>query len=126
MSKLIKRDRDEAVIKADFILYLSREMLFNNPPGHNINRYRKHHKCQKVRYSSKVLSILNRMEDLEGSKYQCSGGKDRAVAIKLGEIVRYVWRSDVLTEAEYDQRVKQDRRKLSSLRKKHQRNVGSI
>ena len=115
-----KRGREDSVINARFDVYLARDICFNNPPGRNIKRYRKFTKAQKVPYRGEVLDRLNALEDGFHSKYVESG--IRAVAIKLDNKIRYVWRCDVLTEAEFQIERKSS---VSALRKKQQRDVGN-
>lgn len=123
MARDLKRDRPDSIIKSKLQLYLANDMLFNNPPGYNAKSYRAGTKCEKVIYNSYILRYLNNMEDHPNSKYV--SGKTRAVAVSLDGMVRYMWRDDVLTEAEYAKKVELDRRRISLLRQKQRGNVDS-
>lgn len=115
------KHRDPRVIKAVFDVWLSRDMLFNNPPGRNLKIYRKHTKAQKIKYTSKICRYLDRMEEKEFSVH----GADRTgVAIKLDGKTRYVWREDVLSEKEFSEVKERQKSGIRALRKKSRRNVG--
>lgn len=105
--------RDSRIVKAEFDVWLAREMSFNNPPGFNIRRYRKYARGKKVKYTPSMLSYLDRMEQSDHTGKAC-----RAVAIELGGKIRYVWRSDLLTRKEYDKVQEKQRSGLGMLRKK--------
>ena len=105
--------RDPRVVKAVFDVWLTSDMIFNNPPGQNLKNYRKHTKAKKVRYTKKIIAYLDRMEDKD------IGQGDRvAVAIRLDDKVRYVWRERVLSKNEYDAIKAQQSYRLRMLRKK--------
>jgi hypothetical protein len=89
--------RDSRTIQAEFDVWLSRELIFNRPPGYNIKKYPKFYKAKKIKYTGSVLKYLDRMEN------KGLGDRGRAVAIFLDGMIRYVWRSDVLSRKEYDE-----------------------
>jgi hypothetical protein len=113
--------RDPRVIKASFDVWLNRDMLFNNPPGMNIKIYRKYTKAKKIRYTRKIQFYLDKMED---AYFKHEHLRKVAVAIKLDDIVRYVWREDVLSEKEYDEINEKQRKSLGILCKNTRRDVG--
>jgi hypothetical protein len=115
--------RDQRVIDSQFDIWLARDLLFNNPPGVNFRRYPKYSKAKKVKYTRVILRYLDKME--KTGEVLDMGDRGRAVAIELGGMLRYVWRVDLLTEAEYDEAKKRQAPKLASLRKKLRRNVGT-
>lgn len=90
-------DRDSRTIKAEFDVWLSRELIFNQPPRYNIKKYPKFYKAKKIKYTSNILKYLDRMESKNFN------GRYRAVAIYLDGMVRYVWRNDLLSRKEYDE-----------------------
>lgn len=112
-------DRDHRTIKAEFDVWLAREMLFNHPPRQDVRKYPKFYKAKKVKYTKQILRYLDRMEAKEFEDHRC-----RAVAIYLDGMVRYVWRSDLLSQKEYDDVQKKQRHGLGILRQKLGRNVG--
>jgi len=113
--------RDPRTVNASFDVWLARDLLFNDPVKREIRRYERFTMARKVRYSGKILRYLDRMEDTIGA---INEGKGRAVAIKLGGMVRYLWRVDVLTAEEYDEVKKGQGAKLRDFRKKHRGHVG--
>ena len=117
-------ERDPRTIKAVFNVWLSRDMLFNNPhpgkPGSNTKKYKKYTKAEKVKYSNEIIRRLNDWEE----KYFEESGGDRCVAIRLDGIVRYMWRRDVLTEAEYGRIQEKQKAGISVIRSKLKRDVG--
>lgn len=111
--------RDDRVVKAEFDVWLARDMFFNNPPGLNIRKYSIYTIAKKVKYTRAILRYLDRMEGKSRSR-----GGDHAVAIKLGGKIRYVWRKDLLSKKEYDAIKKKQGAKLGVLRKKLRGDVG--
>lgn len=111
-------ERDRRTIDSEFDVWLSRDMLFNTPPGLNIRKYSKYTKAKKIKYTRMILRYLDRMEEV-GFR----GRKCRAVAIRLGKIIRYVWRSDLLSRREYEEIQKEQRLGLEVLRKKQRGSV---
>lgn len=87
--------RDKRLCDAVFDVWLSRDMTFNSQDGFII--FAKHTKAKKIKYDYAIELYLDNMEN-KSVLYDASFG--RAVAIELGGMVRYVWRSDVLTEEE--------------------------
>lgn len=118
----IERDRPQAVIKARIKVRLARDMDFNNPPGRNIKRYVKYTQAEKVPYNSAIMAYLNSMEDSLFSEYKESGV--RAVAIFLDGMIRYVWRSDLLTEEEFENGRKARASSVAKVLSKSVKNVG--
>jgi hypothetical protein len=90
---------DERLITAEFEVRLARDMLFNNPPGQHYKKYSIYTKASKVKYNGKIQQYLYDMEQNE-NHYASKIG--RAVAIKLDGLTRFVWRSDLLSEDEYN------------------------
>lgn len=125
MARDLKRGRFSSVIKAKLVLFLSRDMLFNNPPRYNAKMYRMGTRCEKVSYTDEHLRYLNDMEDKGEQRFTADGKPIRAVAIKLDKKIRYVWRDEVMTEREYHEKSKLDIERISLLRKKQNGNVGS-
>lgn len=113
--------RDPRLVKASFDVWLSRSMIFNNPPGNNIKVYRQYTKAEKVKYTNKIQIYLDRMEN---NWFKCEHNRRTAVAIKLDSIVRYVWREDVLSKKEYDEIKEKQQTNLRILFKKSRGNVG--
>lgn len=109
------------VARATFPVWLSRDMAFNDPQEKVVKKYHKFTKAEKVKYTKKIEQYLSEMED----KPKLFGDTDsgRAVAIKLDGRVRYVWRADVLTEAEYNEVKKRHRVGVDMLRQKLNRPV---
>lgn len=87
--------RDKCLCDAVFDVWLSKDMTFNSQNGFIV--FAKHTKAKKIKYDYAIESYLDNMEN-KSVLYDASFG--RAVAIELGGMVRYVWRSDVLTEEE--------------------------
>jgi len=114
----VMQDRNEKLVKAEFDVWLSRDMSFNNPPGRHIHTYHKYVKAKKVKYTKKIQKCLDRMESKRGT------GRGRAVAIKLGGNIRYVWRSDLLSKKEYNEIQEEQRSKLGVFCKKLRGDVG--
>ncbi len=77
-------------------LWTSRDLLFV-VKGKGITTIHKYTKCRKPRYDTKIRRYLDRMED---SRDDLPSAK--AVCVDLAGQLRYVWRTDVLTESEYD------------------------
>ena len=105
--------RDSRIEKAEFEVWLAREMCFNNPPGLNIRTYGRYTKAKKVKYTPKMMRYLDNMERTDVRNVGCN-----AVVIELGGKLRYVWRSDLFTRKEYDEIQKEQRSRLGALRKK--------
>lgn len=116
-------EHNPKTIKAVFDVWLSREMVFNNPTGRNLKKYPKYYKSGKIKYTKRILSYLYNMEDAEYDDHPDQG---RAVAIKIDGLIRYVWRSDVLIKKEYDEIQKKQRAGFGVLCKKLGRNVGKV
>lgn len=106
---------DERVIRAEFPVWLARDLLFNNPPGQNHKRYEMHTMAKKVKYTNKMLDYLYKME---ASSHFYDPKFGRAVAIELDGMIRFVWRADLLTEEAYENVKKQRIGKLKDLVKK--------
>jgi len=120
----VARTRDSRIVAAEFDVYLSRDLRFNDPEKREIGTYSEHTRARKVRYTSEMLRKLDRMED----RRMFTDPQDpsvRAVAIHLDGRLRYVWRTDLLTEKEFDgvQR-EQKETALRVLRKKSRGSVG--
>lgn len=115
------RKRDSRIVKASFDVWLSRSMLFNNPPGRNIKRYRQYTKAEKVKYTKKIEMYLDKMES---DWFKREHENRTAVAIKLDGIIRYVWREDLLSEKQYDEIKEKHQAGLRILCKNTGRNVG--
>ncbi len=115
------RKRDPRIVKAVFDVWLSRSIIFNNPPGNNIKAYAQYTRAEKVKYTNKIQIYLDRME-YEWFKHKHE--KRISVAIKLDNIIRYVWREDVLSKKEYDEVKERQQTNLRMLFKKSKRNVG--
>lgn len=115
------RKRDPRIVKAVFDVWLSRSIIFNNPPGNNIKVYAQYTRAEKVKYTNKIQIYLDRMED-EWFKHKHE--KRISVAIKLDNIIRYVWREDILSKKEYDEVKERQQTNLRMLFKKSKRNVG--
>ena len=114
-------ERDPRTIKAKFDVWLARDMLFRDPKSKQVKRFEKHTKAFKIRYDTRILRYLDRMENHYGED---SAEMGRAVAINLDGMIRYVWRKDVLTEAEYNEARKRQRSKFGAFRKKLRGDVG--
>jgi hypothetical protein len=121
--------RDPRLVEAVFYVWLSKEMIFNNP-GKGVKRYPKNTKAEKVKYNKKILRYLDRMEEKVDSVIRADGVSiedlGRAVAIKMDGLVRYVWRSDLMTEREFDEKRTAQKKKLGMLRKKPRRTVDKV
>lgn len=115
------RERDSRLVKASFDVWLSRSMIFNNPPGMNLKTYKKYTKTKKVKYTRKIEMYLDKMEN---NWFKCEHENRTAVAIKLDGIIRYVWREDLLSEKEYDEIRKKHQDGLRILCKNTRGNVG--
>lgn len=99
-------------------LWTSRDMTYNNPiatkkRSKGFYVIKKHTECCKATYTSEVKARLRKMENEVNRR-----AGDRPVAVLLDGLVRYMWRSDVLTEEEYAEVRKVARDKLKLLRKK--------
>ena len=114
-------ERDSKIIKAQFPVWIARDMVFNNPPGRNEKKYIKYTEAMKVKYNKEILLYLDMKEEKSLGK-KCD--TDRAVAIKLDRRVRYVWRSDILTKSEYDEIKEKQKTGLGNLRQKCRRAMG--
>jgi len=112
--------RPPSIKKAKFPLWTAVPLTFRDPVKRDFKTYPKYTKCEKVVYTSMIEGYLDSFEDRHADA--CRGG--RAVAIKLDGRVRYLWRYEVLTEAEYNEVQKKQRSKLDLLRKKRVRVVG--
>jgi hypothetical protein len=80
-------------------------------------------KCVKPAYTRKIRKYLDNMEE-RGISRPVSNPK--AVAVKLLGLLRYVWRTDVLTKEEYDAIRKKERSALGVLRQEPKRPVGEV
>ena len=77
--------------------------------------------CVKPPYTKKIRGYLDKMEE---SGFGRSDGRPKAVAVKLEGMLRYVWRTDVLTREEYDVHRKKKLTSLGALRQKPGGTVG--
>jgi hypothetical protein len=115
------RKRDPRLVKASFDVWLSRSIIFNNPPGNNIKVYRQYTKAEKVKYTNKIQIYLDRIEN---ELFKLKHEKRISVAIKLDNIIRYVWREDILSKKEYDEVKERQQTNLRVLFKKSKGDVG--
>lgn len=69
----------------------------------------KYTKCAKPVYTLKMLAYMDRMNR------QLNAREGKPVAVMLLDELRYVWRSDVLTQEEYDAAREADRAALVAL-----------
>lgn len=108
------RPRPEKMVKASIDVWLADDMLFNNPPGMNIKKYKRFTKAVKIPYKREHIFWLDRMELAIESRMHKED--IRAVAILLDGKVRYVWRDDVLNKEEYtNERAKTKKRSLEKI-----------
>jgi hypothetical protein len=120
----VARPRNKKVDAAQFDVYLSRELKFNDPEKKEIRTYPAYTPARKVKYTSEIVRKLDRRED----RRMFTDPQDpsvRAVAIHLGGRLRYVWRTDLLTEKEFDEvRREQNEAAVRVLAKKSRGSVG--
>lgn len=86
------------VDKARIELWTSRDMLFSINKKRGISVIPKYTKCEKVPYTHKIKDYLQSMEEHSFSR---PTDKPKAVCVKLEGMIRFVWRTDVLTEKEH-------------------------
>jgi len=77
--------------------------------------------CTKPVYTRKIRDYLDKMEQESHTRPE---GNPKGVAIKLKGMIRYVWRTDVLTKEEYDAAREKQRAAIGALGKKPGRPVG--
>ena len=95
-----------SVDKARIDLWTSMDLIFANSVNHQLKTFPRFTSCVKPSYTKRVKGYLEWMED-RGLYRPPSNPK--AVCIKLGGQLRYVWRTDVLTEKEYEDAKRKDR-----------------
>ena len=78
-------------------------------------------KCVKPKYTHEIKRYLMNMERTTMFRPE---GNPPAVCVQLAGMLRYVWRTDVLTESEYDAVRETEKASLRVLRKKLPRAVG--
>jgi len=93
--------------KARIKLWTSRELVFVISKEKGIGTIPRFTECEKVPYDRKIRAYLDSMESKQD--YRRPPGNPKAVCVKLVGRLRYVWRTDVLTEAEYEEVKKKDR-----------------
>lgn len=79
-------------------LWTAKDMTFVIE-GRRIGVIPKFTKCKKVRYTHKIKYTLEKMEE---RGFNRPSENTKAVCVELSGKLRYVWRTDVLTESEYD------------------------
>jgi len=95
------------VDKARIKLWTSREMAFMISKEKGVGNIPRFTECEKVPYDLKIRAYLDKMETQQD--HRRPPGNPKAVCVKLMGQLRYVWRTDVLTEAEYEEVKKKDR-----------------
>jgi hypothetical protein len=110
------------VDKARIKLWTAHDMSFVISREKGIGTIPKFTPCEKISYDLKIKAYLDHME--AKSDWRPSSNP-KAVCVKLMGVIRYVWRTDVLTEAEYDEVKRKERSKaVGVLGSKSKRNVG--
>jgi hypothetical protein len=80
--------------------------------------------CEKVPYDHKIKRYLQGMEQ---KGFNRPGSGPAAVCVKLKGMLRYVWRTDVLTEEEYEDHKKHERASVVGvLSPQSRRSVGKV
>lgn len=85
-------------------------MTFNISSQKGIDVIPRYTPCEKPVYTLEIKKYLERMEAYNPYR---PIGSPRAVCVKLAGQLRYVWRTDVLTKAEYEERTYGDKSKLA-------------
>lgn len=96
-------------------LWTAHELLFIEKK--KLKKFLPYTSCMKIKYDNRIKRYLENME-------QKHPEKGTGVAIKLDGKVRYVWRSDLLTEKEFDEIRKKNHSRFGILSKKSKRSVG--
>lgn len=86
-------------------LWTARDMDFVIDRSNGIHTIPRFTKCEKPPYTAKIKRQLKNME--EKSLLRPEGVK--AVCVNLKGMMRYVWRTDVLTRAEYTAAKEEDK-----------------
>jgi len=107
--------------KAKIELRTAHELTFRLDKRRGICTIPAYTKCYKPRYDRKIKAYLVRMEAV--SSYRPPENPP-AVCVFLEGMLRYVWRTDVLTEKEYDVIRKEKRDALGVFCKKRKGSVG--
>lgn len=94
-------------------LWTSRDMKFHDPEK-GFFKIKKYTRCYVAKYNNRIKNYLERMK----RKDTYHDSHENPVAVFLDEKIRYVWRSDLLTEKEFEDIKREQRRKLGVLRKK--------
>jgi hypothetical protein len=81
-------------------------------------------KCVKPKYTKKIKGYLGRMDVTGFGRPESMKKTPVAVCVKLRGQLRYVWRTDVLTEKESDEYKKENSHKLGVFAEKLKGAVG--
>jgi hypothetical protein len=98
MSKILTE-----VDKLSIDLWTARDMLFMINKSKGVGFIPRFTECYKPVYNHSIKDYLNNME---AKGFNRPGSNPNAVCVKLEGMLRYVWRTDVLTKDEYDERRK--------------------
>lgn len=113
MGNLTKTD------KTRIELWTARDMQFVITPGvgpDGIGTIPKYTSCAKPVYTGRIKDHVEWVEKGKGNFNRPPGVK--CVCVKLEGVLRYVWRTDVLTKEEYDVARAKERDSLRALRSK--------
>lgn len=94
------------VDKARIQLWTARDMSFVISRDRGIGTIPRYTKCEKPPYNQKNKKYLYRMEE---TSFHRPDSNPRAVCVKLGGKLRYIWRTDVFTEEEYEECKREER-----------------
>lgn len=102
-------------------LYTAKDMTFVIRKGEDARTIPRFTPCKKPKYTREIKDYLVNMEEKHPFR-----PKDApfAVCVELEGMLRYVWRTDVLTQKEYDEARKADKVSLGVFLQKRQRAVG--
>ncbi len=109
---------DKDKMKLD--MWTARDLTFHINKRRGTGAIPRFTSCKKPKYTLKIKRYLMRMEERDSEH----AAGDFAVCVDLIGQFRYVWRSDLLVQQEYDEIRKEERSALGLLGKKSKRPVG--